>query len=212
MSNPPCGTTGGYTAHIKRREPTCQPCRTAQADWERHYRTRKYLAGGPMLIDSTGTRRRLQSLMRIGWPAHELGTRLGVSATAVRHWMDADRTVRRETAAKVARLYDELWSTPGPSVKTRARALANNWPPPMAYDDDKIDDPAARPSKMVAHRPAALDEIAVQRAARGERVRLSRAERAEVVRRLTAAGLSAADIADRLGIAQRSVSRLRKAA
>jgi DNA-binding CsgD family transcriptional regulator len=52
----------------------------------------------------------------------------------------------------------------------------------------------------------------VQRASRGERVQLSRAERAEVVRRLTAAGLSAAQIADRLGIAQRSVSRLRRAA
>jgi DNA-binding CsgD family transcriptional regulator len=83
---------------------------------------------------------------------------------------------------------------------------------PLAWSDDKIDDPAARPSKMVIHHHTAIDEIAVQRASRGERVRLSRAERAEVVRRLTAAGLSAADIADRLGIAQRSVSRLRKAA
>jgi transcriptional regulator with XRE-family HTH domain len=207
------GTTGGYRAHYATGDlPACEPCRAAQSKGKQVYSRRRYFNRGAVLtIDGTGTNRRLQALAALGWSQSELASRLGFTFQNVSR-LATEARVNRDTAAKVRALYDELSMTPGPSVRAQREAQRKGWPVPLAWDDDKIDDPAARPSKMVAHRPAALDEIAVQRASRGERVRLSRAERAEVVRRLTAAGLSAADIADRLGIAQRSVSRLRKAA
>lgn len=35
-----CGTTKGYFAHLKLGEPTCQPCRDAQAAYMRDWRER----------------------------------------------------------------------------------------------------------------------------------------------------------------------------
>jgi transcriptional regulator with GAF, ATPase, and Fis domain len=55
-----------------------------------------------------------------------------------------------------------------------------------------------------------VDPMAVERAARGDRtIRHGTAERVLVVQALTAAGLSAAQIARRLGVAPRSVCRIR---
>lgn len=34
----PCGTSRGYRAHLRRKEPTCQPCRDARAADDRRYR------------------------------------------------------------------------------------------------------------------------------------------------------------------------------
>lgn len=54
-----------------------------------------------------------------------------------------------------------------------------------------------------------MDEIAIERAMLGEPVKLSNRERAEAVRRLAERGLSDAQIGDLLGIATRSVFRVR---
>jgi hypothetical protein len=40
--------------------------------------------------------------------------------------------VTPETAAAVRALYDGLWDRPGPCERTRSRALASGWAPPMA--------------------------------------------------------------------------------
>jgi DNA-binding CsgD family transcriptional regulator len=193
VTDPRCGKTAGYQAHRRAKEDACAPCLAASAADRRHRAAYDYLTGGQkMTIDATGTRRRIQALVRIGWPLSELADRLGVSLQNVYAYTKRDR-VWRSTATKITAIYDELSMTPGPSSSASKRAQSKGWAPPLAYDDDTIDDPKARPSS--AYVGAAIDEIAVQRAARGERVRLSRAERAEVVRRLTAAGLSAADIA-----------------
>jgi DNA-binding CsgD family transcriptional regulator len=206
-SDPRCGTPAGYQAHYDHGTPRCRLCLDAQADWQRHYRTRLYLAGGPMLIDATGTRRRVQALMRIGWTADLMAAELGVTGAAVRAWTTTAK-VRRSTAARVAALYDRWWNQPGPSVRTRSRARAAGWAPPLAWDDDRIDDRRARPN-WGARLPTAFDEIAVQRALHGDAVHLRPVERAEAVRRLTAAGRSAADIAALLGTTKRSVVRHR---
>lgn len=211
MSESKCGKTAGYQAHIDNGTATCRPCRDAQADWQRHYRTRMYLAGGPLLIDPTGTRRRLHALVRMGWTFEHLAARLGVTGAAVRGWT-YNTLVRRDTAARVAAVYDELWGQRGPSVKTAERAKTKGWLPPLAWDDETIDDPAARPSGTEKKRPAPMfDEIAVQRAMRGSDVRLRPAERTDAVRRLTEMGLSSGEIADRLSVPKRSVTRYRAA-
>jgi hypothetical protein len=211
VTDPRCGTPAGHNAHRRLHERACQPCRDAQAAWQRHYRTRLYVARGSLLIDPTGTRRRLHALMRIGWSADLIGAEFDITGDAVKQWM-INRRVRRETAAKVAALYDRWWDAPGPSVKTAARAKANGWPPPMAWNDDEIDDPRARAAAGHALRRrdgVAFDEVAVELAVCGYPARLRPAERAEVVRRLTRAGLSAAQIAQRLDTTPRSVVRWR---
>jgi hypothetical protein len=57
--------------------------------------------------------------------------------------------------------------------------------------------------------PNLVDEIAVELACGGEPAALTRVERVEAVRRLTARGVAAWRIAERLGMAARSVERAR---
>lgn len=200
-----CGELRGYSQHYRDGTAPCAPCLTAHADWMRGYRARMYLAGGPLTIDATGTRRRLQALARIGHPYQAIADELGVVRSCVQQWT-SNRRVTRVTAARVVELY-EAWSMrPGPSSKSRARAEAAGWPPPLAWDDDSIDDPAARPvagTQLVGD----VDEVAVARARRGEPVPLTRAERRAAIAALTAEGLTAAEVAERLGMTKKAVRR-----
>ncbi len=56
-----------------------------------------------------------------------------------------------------------------------------------------------------------IDEVAVERAVHGDRVALNTAERREAVRRLTVSGVSGPEIALRLGVCGRTVTRARAA-
>lgn len=192
-------------AYWEARQPERRRATTRKKLWE----LRTARAGGPMTIDSTGVRRRLQALTAVGWRYGDVGQRLGVHTSLVGRLAITDRPVLRDTAAAIAAVYDELSMTPGPSRRNRALALNRGWAPPLAWDDESIDDPSARPLTGGAGRGGPVDEVAVARAMRGDRVPLRPAERAEAVRRLTAGQLSAAEIADRLDISKRSVVRRR---
>lgn len=106
------------------------------------------------LIDATGTRRRLQALLTIGWSRAELARRAGLTPTATGRLMLAD-TCAISSARKVHTLYGDLWdqappSATGPQRQTAARARADaqarGWVSAMAWDDDSIDDPTAHPT------------------------------------------------------------------
>ena len=136
--------------------------------------------------DATGTRRRLQALMRCGWPLARLSARLGVSReleAIVRP--GGPPAIRAFTARAVAALYDELWDQVPPrqgrqyrAGSTRAvnRAVAEGWPPPQAWEDDPgphcIDDPAAVPApgweRQDRREWGALAEEAAELGAQGE--------------------------------------------
>ncbi len=105
-------------------------------------------------VDATGTHRRLQALGALGWSGARLAARLGLSRANYGAMMGTPRVTARR-AADVVRLYDELWQTPPPedtvrdrqaATRTRRHAAAAGWVPPLAWDDDTIDDPAARPA------------------------------------------------------------------
>lgn len=116
------------------------------------------LAGGAF-IDATGTRRRLQALVAVGWSRVAIGERIGADVNRL-----TTGRYTRVTAAKaraVCRLYDELWdqrpaeTTKGERIsasKARHHAQARGWAPPAAWDDATIDDPAARPHAWQATR------------------------------------------------------------
>ena len=118
---------------------------------------------GRSMVDATGTRRRLQALMVIGWPLSWLSARLGKSDASAHHWLCREQ-VLGTTATLVESLYDELWNTPPVPVSQGQRmavsrtlhlAKRNRWHPAAAWDDDRgahgIDNPAAKP-----HTPGSL--------------------------------------------------------
>lgn len=131
-------------------------------------------------LDAAGTVRRLQALAFNGWPMAALGRRLGVSRQSLRQTLRYTR-VSRATAETVRALYDELWDQAPPqgdkferraATMTRNQARANGWVPPLAWDEDAIDDPAATPAgdweRLDKRRYGVLLEEAVELTVLGE--------------------------------------------
>jgi DNA-binding NarL/FixJ family response regulator len=170
-------------------------------------------------VVATGTRRRLQALIAVGWPHDELAARLGRSSAGLRRSMLSD-FVTAQTAQDVCALYEQLWIVRPPQSTddqraavdaARAFAAERGWLPPLAWDD--IDtDPDARDHTERAETDDGVDEIAIERALAGDGVRLEHltpAEQDEVVRRLTERGKSIRDIAQQLATTKRTISRRR---
>jgi hypothetical protein len=175
------------------------------------------LAGGAF-ISPIGTRRRLRALVAIGWSQTKLGERIGMGPGNFCSMLQRDQISVR-TARAVAELYEQLWNTQPPEAThrdkiaaSRARnyAAANSWPPPLAWDDDTIDDPAAEPM-LDAEASDELDEAMVLRIMTGT-LQLARStktipERVEAIRRFAAGGLTDAVIGERIGMSPAAVCK-----
>lgn len=198
-----------WNAHRERRARAAAHC----AD----YRKRVYVNRGPILTDATGVARRLQALAVLGWTSRDLAPLLGVSDARVQHLTNMKYPkAHPDTIAAVRALYDRLSMTVpvdhkttgrgGAAVHARQRraAAAKGYLPPLAWDDDTIDDPRAKP-----HRPRAadqhrhrgeVDDAVVERILAGERMPWTTpAEKVEVRRRWVAAGRSLVDLEDLMG-------------
>jgi hypothetical protein len=112
---------------------------------------------------------------------------------------------------------------PGPSHRTRARARALGYAPPLAWDDDAIDDPSAQPcpgnhAAGSSTEEPVVDQVAVERALAGRSLAgLTAAERLAAVAHLAGQGVSTpATVAYRLGtsgtVARRLLRHLPQAA
>jgi hypothetical protein len=151
------GVAPGSMTHLMRGSNGNPPARCIRPET-----ARKILAVRPLraelpprgMVDSTGTLRRLQALVTNGWPMAWLADELAMKRTNFSVMMRGSQ-VRASTAAAVRALYDRLWDQPPPQDTPRkaadvraARKLAGReeWAPPMAWDDSKIDNPAARPA------------------------------------------------------------------
>lgn len=184
-------------------------------------------------IDSVGAARRVQALVALGWSMTRIATFLGIQLsnfTAVAHGRGRI-TVSRDRA--IRSLYDEISMTLPPqdawhdkisASRARNYAKARGWLPPLAWDDEALDDPnatAADASRLHAdHRPAVnrgraagaaagtvpagleyLDEAAIDRRIHGDRaVHLTFGEAGEAVARMRAAGVSLCEVERRTGI------------
>lgn len=172
---------------------------------------------------AAGVARRLQALYAVGWSWQRIASDMGVTLQAARRLATEPRDrCMRSVYARVVAVYEDL-SMRQPPFQTadekrsvtvsRNKSHAAGWLPPLAWDDDTIDDPDAKPySGTPARFRHPVDEVAVTEAMAGRRVTLTKAEHAEAVHRLTAAGYSAREIADRLGTNTRLVNRRRAAA
>lgn len=137
-TDPRHGTVAGYVAGCRNR---C--CRDAINHYEKR---RKYDVdtGRARMIDATGTRRRIQALVALGWTHGQIGERCGgVCAEAVHAWRVHDK-VWRVTADKVATAYEAMCMTVPPETnkserarvaRSKGMARRHGFVPPLAWDD-----------------------------------------------------------------------------
>jgi hypothetical protein len=146
--DPRHGTSAGYCAGCRD-----ECCRTAIADYSRGLRARQYLAGGPLIVDALGTKRRIRALMALGWTGRQIDVELGRKPTYTANLLCGPDRVNRATAASVAAVYERLsMRLPADApdanrqviARTRSEARRKGWAPPLAYDN--IDDPTEQPS------------------------------------------------------------------
>lgn len=193
------GTSAGYCAGCRD-----ECCRTAIADYSRSLRARQYLAGGPLIVDALGTKRRIRALMALGWTGRQIDAELGRKPTYTANLLCGPDRVNRATAASVAAVYERLsMRLPADEpdanrqviARTRGEARRKGWAPPLAWDEIDTD---LEPN--YGHTPAVwgeggrylpqslddVDEVAVQRILDGDwRLACSRADKVAVVARWT---------------------------
>jgi DNA-binding CsgD family transcriptional regulator len=156
-------------------------------------------------VPSLGVSRRVQALAAIGWSLTEQGRRLGMPLQYV--WelsVGRHRTVSAGTAERVIALFDQLSGTPGGSARARTAAARNGWLPPLGWED--IDGDCAVEEPEPDH--GDVDELAVERALSGERIRLTDAELLAAAQIGVARGLQPWHVAERLHMNVFGVRRL----
>ena len=111
------------------------------------------ILGDGCFTDATGTRRRIQALATIGWPQSRIAARIGIRPSNMVTLLRQDRVTVR-MAKTVRAVYDQLWDQqPATTTSYEAGAVRRSktlsarkgWVPPMAWDDDTIDDPNTMP-------------------------------------------------------------------
>jgi hypothetical protein len=183
-----CGAQrhGDYNAYRR----GCR-CDTAREDRRLYYKRWHEGRLKPGMVPSAGSVRRLQALAALGWNPTQLAERMGTNPENVQNMRRGRSTeVTRMLHDRVAAVYDELQGTPGPSASTRSWAERFGWAPPLAWDDDTIDNAAARPNfgdRPDPRRRIDLDDL----------------------ERFKAAGGTEADYAATVGAAPDSISRAR---
>lgn len=114
-------------------------------------------------VDGTGTRRRVQALVAVGWSLARLAAEAGIARSQFQLLVHAEG-VSAGTARAVRVLYSALWDQPPPSATARERQAADasrawasreGWPPPAAWDDDELDDPSGWPARKARRRTRA---------------------------------------------------------
>ena len=200
--DPRHGTDAGRVAHWRDGEKPCAPCARAAA---RAYAMRQLdaMRGTPRTVPIVGAVRRVRALQRIGWSAEHLSLHLGLSSKWLGVTLGSNQSgkISRANWERIASLYDEFSMTPGPSELTKARAIKAGWAPPLAWDDETIDNPRALPN-LTGRRDShwtAYDPEVVRRILAGERLPASLPERREVTRRWIAAGKSQAELERQTG-------------
>jgi lambda repressor-like predicted transcriptional regulator len=144
-------------------------------------------------VPRTGAVRRIQALLAIGWTHQLMSKRMDQGGNWTANFVhQKGQWVTRRNHLRVVALYDALWNIPGPSAATRRRAARKGYLPPLAWDDDSIDDPAAWGNVTVEN--DTFDEVMVERLMAAfpktiwREARATREDRLEAARRLDTIG------------------------
>ena len=125
--------------------------------------------GGGVRVDGTGTRRRLEALMALGWSVKRLATDHGLDRQALDSAL-AWVPVCAFTARAVKAMYDAIGDNPAPetdrgerqaAARTRNRASAAGWVPPAEWDEADLDDPYAEAPARAVERKTTLGRESV---------------------------------------------------
>jgi hypothetical protein len=165
------------------------------------------------VIPSRGTQRRIQALVARGWSMVQLANQAGLHRRTI-GLITRQPTVHAGTHRRIAALYEALWDTE-PDRETAVDkhsytlsinlAAARRWLPPLAWDD--IDNDTEPPA---TEHDTTLDEIAVELACMGEKVRLNSAERRAVIQILHPRKWSDNLVAAHADCDERTVLRIRQ--
>lgn len=140
-------------------------------------------------VDATGSKRRLQALAVRGFPTTRVAAFIG---THERNFHRVMRRASKTTSAATARLirdaYDNLWDRdpaelgiPEPFARrTRDAAERQGWDGPLAWDDETIDDPKAKPCRG-RRQDTGIDMAKVLRAFDGTPLDLTGQERTAAI-------------------------------
>lgn len=153
--------------------------------------------------------RRIQALMAIGHTAEVIGAEVGRGRAAVIATARMRKWVTPATDAAYRAAYDKLSMIPGVSASTRARSRCWGYAPPLAWDEDSIDDPASQP-RFGPQRSSdgEVDEAAVERALANDPSALTRmVDRRAAIARMRAAGVEVPVIAERLAAKTETIER-----
>jgi AraC-like DNA-binding protein len=166
----------------------------------------------PAVVDSTGAKRRLQALIAIGWSMARLATHLHCHPSTISRLLRGT-TITRSIDHAIRDLYIRLADQPAPTAATGERssveaarryADAHGWATPDRWTDIDHD---LRPRSPRADTD--IDQVAISRVLDEQPTQLNHGERRLAAQLLTAQGLSLRDIAARLAIHPRTVSRYR---
>lgn len=195
----------------------CDECRTASSEYS-YWRKQMRRAGrGPVKsIDATGTHRRLEALMALGWPTSEIARRIGPvdreRPDQRIHQLRVRPRVTPRNAAQVARVYEELWDQrPQPSTPNERHAVTrtlvfareHGFALPMEWDDIDADE-APQSGEAVD-----FDHVTVQLVVDGLHPKTTAREREEAARILNARGANDREIAQLLDVADETAFRIR---
>lgn len=159
---------------------------------------------GMALVNATGTQRRIQAMVSVGWSQREIGARLGIEGTNITRILNHETKVAVKMARRIRDLYVELaYRQPVQATakqqlqvrKTVALARRKGWVSALAWSD--IDDPAESP---IVDGPewSGVDEVAVLQLIAGRPVKVRPEDRKEAARRMRGRGVPAQTIATRL--------------
>lgn len=150
-------------------------------------------------IPAIGAARRLQALIANGWAQSELAELLDAEVARISDLVHGKQEfVTADRYRSICDLFDKLQLVPGSSKHARTVSVKHGWALPLEWDEELIDDPTAQPIRA--------------RRTRRDNVYGPMVERREKVRELTERGLSAGEIAARLGVSERQIVRDRSAA
>lgn len=115
----------------------------------------------PAMVAAAGSTRRLRALAWMGWPIPVIADRTGIHKQTLQMLRSGEyANVSSRIADLLANLYAEISDVDGGDYRARARARNAGFPPPIAWDDDTIDDPDAQPgTDLVRLRSAAAGRI-----------------------------------------------------
>lgn len=163
-------------------------------------------------VASRGMRRRIQALGTLGWAQTRLARLLGVTQSRMARILTNDGEIPVELHIAAASLFERLWNARPPHESRYDRAVYTGaldyarrhcWLPAMAWDDiDNDDEPAIEDPEPI------VDEVAIDLALLGERVRMTREERHLAIQRARELGYSLEETAQLLGVTSRTVLRV----